>query len=989
MRTLLPGNPYPLGATWDGAGVNFAIFSEHATAVELCLFDTADAPREAVRIPITKQTDQVWHIYIPGLMPGQLYGYRVHGPYAPEQGHRFNPHKLLIDPYAKATSRLTNWDDATHGYTILHPDEDLSYDERDSAPFTPRCVVIDSSFDWGDDRRPNIPLHDSIIYEAHVKGLTMRHPDVPSQLRGTYGALAHPAIVGYLKDLGVTAIELLPVHQFTDDRYLVEKGLHNYWGYNTLNFFSPAVQYCRCETPGDQVLEFKGMVKALHAAGIEVILDVVYNHTAEGNHRGPTLSFRGVDNAAYYRLVPGNERYYMDYTGTGNTFNLTHPRTLQLVMDSLRYWVTEMHVDGFRFDLAATLMRGLYEGGQLSSFLDVIHQDPILSQVKLIAEPWDVGPGGYQVGNFPVLWAEWNGKYRDTVRKFWKGDDAQVAEFAYRLSGSSDLYERNGRAPAASINFITAHDGFTLCDLVSYNEKHNEANHEGNNDGESHNNSWNFGVEGPTDDPGVNAQRAQQLRNFMATLLLSQGVPMILHGDERGRSQGGNNNAYCQDNEISWVDWELDDLGRQMLDWTKRIIHLRKAHPVFHRATFFQGREIHGIEVRDIEWYRADGALMDDGEWSAGYVRSIGLLLNGQLMDEVDERGRPLRDDVLLLLFNAHHEPMAFTLPGAEGGPSWRPLLDSARPAELDETPLPVGAQYQLDGRSLALLCQHGPEWAAHYGREQPMVATSLAPLLGGPKPEQRTISGTVVTIASFAAPQLDNQRDILVYLPPGYDEGMERYPVVYMHDGQNLFDEATSFSGEWRVDETMQALAKEGVEAIVVGVPNIGERRIDEYSPFVDAEHGGGQGEAYIAFLADTLKPHIDRSFRTRPEADQTVIMGSSLGGLISLYGLLQRPEIFGRAGAISPALWLAEGAIFAWVEERAGEAAGRLYLDVGTDEGEATVADARRMADLLAAHGYDEARLRFHEEEGGEHHEAAWAERFHDAMRWLLGEG
>ncbi|HMQ34172.1 MAG TPA: glycogen debranching protein GlgX, partial [Chloroflexaceae bacterium] len=680
MNVLLPGAPYPLGATWDGAGVNFALFSEHATAVELCLFETPDSPREAVRIPIANQTDQVWHVYVRGLQPGQLYGYRVYGPYAPQEGHRFNPHKLLIDPYAKALSRMTRWDDATHGYTIGHADEDLSFDERDSAPFAPRCVVIDPTFDWGGDRHPNIPLHDSIIYEAHVKGLTMLHPEVPDEHRGTYLGIAHPATISYLQELGITAIELLPVQHFTNDRYLVEKGLNNYWGYNTLNFFSPAIQYSRCEHPGDQVKEFKQMVKALHAAGIEVILDVVYNHTAEGNHLGPTLSFRGIDNAAYYRLVSDNQRYYMDYTGTGNTLNMVHPRALQLVMDSLRYWVSEMRVDGFRFDLAAALMRGLYEGGQLSSFLDVIHQDPLLSQVKLIAEPWDIGPGGYQVGNFPVLWAEWNGKYRDTVRRFWKGDEAQVAELAYRLSGSSDLYQQSGRNPHASINFITAHDGFTLRDLVSYNEKHNEANGEGNNDGESHNNSWNMGVEGETDDAEINAQRLKQQRNLMATLLLSQGVPMILHGDERGRTQGGNNNAYAQDNEISWMGWELDEDRRAMLEWTRHLIAFRKAHPVLHRGTFFQGREIHGEEVKDIEWYRPDGALMEDGEWSDGRVRCLGMLLNGQLMNEQTREGRVIRDDVLLVLINAYHEEIPFTLPGAEGGPEWHVALDTARP---------------------------------------------------------------------------------------------------------------------------------------------------------------------------------------------------------------------------------------------------------------------------------------------------------------------
>jgi glycogen operon protein len=984
----LPGSPYPLGATWDGNGVNFAIFSANAEAIELCLFDTPDAPREAVRIPLTAQTDHVWHVYIPGLQPGQLYGYRVYGPYAPEQGHRFNPHKLLIDPYAKATTGPIKWDDATHGYEVGSEAEDLSFDERDSAPFMPRSVVIDPSFDWGDDKAPRIPLHDSIIYEAHAKGLTMLHPAIPEELRGTYTAIAHPAIISYLKELGITAIELLPVHQFTNDRFLVEKGLSNYWGYNTLNFFAPAWQYARMERPGGQVQEFKQMVKALHAAGIEVLLDVVYNHTAEGNHLGPTLSFRGVDNVAYYRLVSDNPRYYMDYTGTGNTFNMVHPRTLQLVMDSLRYWVLEMHVDGFRFDLAATLMRGLYEGGQLSSFLDVIHQDPVLSQVKLIAEPWDVGPGGYQVGNFPVLWAEWNGKYRDAVRKFWKGDEAQVAELAYRLAGSSDLYEHNGRAPAASINFITAHDGFTLRDLVSYNEKHNGANGEGNRDGESHNNSWNCGVEGPSDDPAVNELRLRQLRNLMGTLLLSQGVPMILHGDELGRSQGGNNNAYCQDNEISWVNWEADETGRRIFEWTRDLIAFRKAHPVLHRARFFQGREIHGEEVRDIEFYRPDGRQMGDGEWSNGLVRCIGLLLNGQLMDEVDAQGNILRDDVLLLLFNAYHEEIAFCMPGVDGGPLWQPIMDTARAGGEPPQPLKPGEQYALAGRSLAVLCQNGDEWAALYGRyESTSVSLALAPLVEGAPPEERTVVGTMMALAGFASPQLDNRRDVMVYLPPGYDEGTTRYPVLYMQDGQNLFDAGTSFGGvEWRVDETMEALAEHGVEAIVVGIPNLGERRIDEYSPFVDQEHGGGRGDAYLAFVAETLKPHIDRAFRTRPEPEATAIVGSSMGGLISLYALLARPETFGAAAVLSPALWFAGGAIFETVEQQK-QLKGRLYLDVGTAEGEETLAHARRMAELLRQKGMgSEKQLRYHEEEGAEHSEAAWSERLFSAIAWLL---
>lgn len=986
MVTTRPGLPYPLGATWDGSGVNFALFSENATAVELCLFDSPDAPREAVRIPVTNQTDLVWHIYIPNLRPGQLYGYRVHGPYDPDQGHRFNPHKLLLDPYAKAIHGDVRWHDAAYGYTILHPDEDLSYDERDSAPYMPRCVVIDPTFDWSGDRRPNRPLHDSIIYEAHVKGLTMLHPEIPEELRGTYSAVAHPAIINHLQELGVTAIELLPVHQFTNDRLLLEKGLSNYWGYNTIGFFAPAIQYSRCVNPGDQVREFKQMVKALHAAGIEVILDVVYNHTAEGNHLGPTLSFRGIDNASYYRLVPGNKRYYMDYTGTGNTLNIVHPRVLQLVMDSLRYWVSEMHVDGFRFDLAAALMRGLYEGGQLSSFLDTIQQDPLLAQVKLIAEPWDVGPGGYQVGNFPVNWAEWNGKYRDTVRRFWKGDEAQVAELAYRLSGSSDLYQQSGRSPHASINFITAHDGFTLRDLVSYNEKHNEANGENNNDGENHNHSWNCGVEGPTDDPEINALRLRQQRNLMTTLLLSQGVPMILHGDECGRTQGGNNNAYCQDNPIAWMHWDWNDDQRAMFQWTKRLVALRKTHPVLHRATFFQGRAIHGEDVKDIEWYRPDGREMDDEDWSHGMIRCIGLLLNGQLMEEFDAQGHLLRDDVLLLLFNAYHETIPFTLPGAEDGPVWRVLLDTSNPDDDTMTPWSPGSCYPLQGRSVALLSQDGVAWAAQYGRKEAAAPPTTAPLLGGPPPDSRTVVGNVIIYAGFPSPQLDNRRDIIVYLPPSYDHGAARYPVLYMHDGQNLFDSATSSTGvEWRVDETMEELAQRGIEAIVVGIANMGERRVVEYSPFDDPEHGVGLGDAYLAFITDTLKPRIDRSFRTRPEPEHTGIIGSSLGGLISLYALFHRPDVFGMAGALSPSLWVGGGALFADLAQTE-HAPGRIYLDVGTAEHPEMQKLARRLRRMLLDRGYGRDRLRYLEIRGARHGEADWAARFPAVVTWLL---
>ncbi|MFN8539426.1 MAG: glycogen debranching protein GlgX [Thermomicrobiales bacterium] len=987
--TVWPGNPYPLGATWDGEGVNFALFSEHATAVELCLFEGPDAPLEAVRIPITDQTDHVWHVYVPGLKPGQLYGYRVQGPYEPEAGRRFNAHKLLLDPYAKAVSGEIRWDDAVYGYTIGGEAGDRSFDERDSAPFMPRCVVIDPAFDWGDDRAPNIPLHDSIIYELHVKGFTQRHPAVPKQLRGTYAGLAYPPVIRYLQRLGITAVELLPVHQFVQDRHLVEKDLRNYWGYNSLGYLAPHGDYSSAGDAGEQVREFKAMVKALHAAGIEVILDVVYNHTAEGNHLGPTLAFKGIDNPVYYRLTD-DQRYYMDYTGTGNSLNVLHPRSLQLIMDSLRYWVLECHVDGFRFDLAATLARGLYEGDRLSAFFDIIHQDPVLSQVKLIAEPWDVGPGGYQVGHFPVLWAEWNGKYRDTVRRYWKGDEAQVAELAYRLSGSSDLYQADGRRPYASINFVTAHDGFTLRDLVSYNDKHNDANGEGNNDGDSHNNSWNCGAEGPTDDPEVNALRARQQRNLLATLLLSQGVPMLLAGDERGRSQGGTNNAYCQDNAISWLDWELSDEEAALLRFTHRLINLRKEHPVLHRRSFFQGRSIHGLDISDIEWYRPDGGQMDDEEWANGLVRCIGLLLNGQTMDERDPRGRPETDDILLLLLNAHHEPIPFTLPGAEDGPAWEPLLDTARPDDRDLPTVAPGGAYTLQGRSLAVLCQPVKRDAPEADPLSETLETDGVPATFLPLAEgEHTIVGNVMTIASLGSPQLGIVRDIRVYLPPSYAQGTARYPVLYMHDGQNLFDEATAYAGEWRVDETMEELAREGIEAIVVGIPNAGRGRLDEYSPFADQEYGGGRGEDYLAFIVHTLKPYIDASFRTLPEREQTGMLGSSLGGLISLYAFFRYPEVFGFAGMMSPAFWFADRAIFSFVEE-AEPADGRLYLDIGTAEGEDTLADTRWMVELLEAKGYESGdRLRYVEDHGAGHNEAAWAARLREAITYLLPVG
>jgi isoamylase len=705
-----PGQPYPQGATWDGAGVNFALFSENATRVELCLFDSADAGRETARINLREQTDQVWHAYLPEVRPGQLYGYRVHGPYEPEAGHRFNPHKLLIDPYGKAMARTVNWSDAVFGYTIGDPREDLSFDERDSAPFVPKCVVVDPAFSWGDDEHPRTPWHKTLIYEMHVKGFTRLHPRVPEPLRGTYAGMTHPSVINYLLSLGVTAVELLPVHQFVSGKHLIEKRLTNYWGYNSIGFFAPDVRYSSSGHLGQQVAEFKTMVKTLHREGIEVILDVVYNHTGEGNHMGPTLSFRGIDNAAYYRLVGADPRYYMDFTGTGNTLNMTHPRTLQLIMDSLRYWVLEMHVDGFRFDLASALARELHDVDRLGAFFDIIHQDPVLSQVKLIAEPWDLGEGGYQVGNFPVLWAEWNGIYRDVVRGFWRGDKGLVDNLAFRLTGSSDLYERSGRRPYASINFVTAHDGFTLTDLVSYNEKHNQVNGEDNRDGTDENLSFNYGVEGPTLDPQVQAVRARQRRNFLATLLLSQGVPMLQAGDELGRTQYGNNNAYCQDNEISWLDWKLDEPERQLLEFTRNVIKIFHEHPVLRRRKFFQGRKIRGSEVKDLSWLRPDGEEMGEEDWQNRSLSCLGLRFAGDAIDEVDERGRRITDDTLLMLLNAHDKQLSFVLPAHRAEVRWEPILDTREPTGQVKARRHIkGRQtYRLEARSLALFCLQG-----------------------------------------------------------------------------------------------------------------------------------------------------------------------------------------------------------------------------------------------------------------------------------------
>jgi isoamylase len=699
-----PGSPYPLGATWDGSGVNFALFSEHAEAVELCLFERHHGPQEIARIPMVEQTDFVWHVYLPEARPGLLYGYRVYGPYNPMAGQRFNPHKLLIDPYAKAISGTVEWSDAMFGYPVDGgEDRDLEIDRSDSAPGMPKAVVIEPAFSWGDDRPPKTPWHNTLIYEAHVRGMTMLHPDLPPQLRGTYSGLADYRVVRYLQELGVTALELMPVHHFVHDKHLRDRGLRNYWGYNSIGFFAPDSRYSVLGA-GAGVNEFKTMVKTLHGAGIEVIIDVVYNHTAEGNHLGPTLSFRGIDNQSYYRLVGPEQRFYMDYTGTGNTLNMLHPRTIQMIMDSLRYWVLEMHVDGFRFDLASTLARELHEVDRLSAFFDIIHQDPVLSQVKLIAEPWDVGEGGYQVGNFPVLWAEWNGKYRDNTRRFWRGDGGQVGELGYRLTGSSDLYGHNGRRPYASINFVTAHDGFTLHDLVSYNDKHNEANGEDNRDGHDDNLSWNHGVEGETDDPEVIELRNRQMRNFMTTLMVSQGVPMVLHGDEVARTQHGNNNAYCQDNEVSWKPWSLDPQQQQMLEWTKRVVQLRKSHPLLRRRDYFRGRPIRGGATKDILWLLPSGQELTDANWHDPNIRALAVRLEGNASDVTDEFGHRLVDDSLLLLLNASDRAVEFRLPAAPRGLRWTFLLDTARPNEPEHSGHYRGSgRYQVRPRSMAM----------------------------------------------------------------------------------------------------------------------------------------------------------------------------------------------------------------------------------------------------------------------------------------------
>jgi isoamylase len=684
-----PGEPLPLGAIWDGRGTNFSVFSEMATGVELCLFDDRGEER---RIRLREVTAFCWHAYLPGIGPGQRYGFRVHGPWNPAEGQRCNPHKLLLDPYARAVSGEVQWGPALLPYVLDNVDEQST---DDSAPFVPRGIVVDAVFDWGNDRAPRTPLHESVIYEVHVKGFTARMNGVPPELRGTYAGLGHPAAVDYLRHVGVTAVELLPVHHFVHDGHLLDRGLRNYWGYNSIGYFAPHSGYSASGDTGGQVAEFKAMVKALHEGGIEVILDVVYNHTAEGNHLGPILSFKGLDNTAYYRTVPDDRRYYMDYTGTGNSLNMRHPHALQLVMDSLRYWVTEMHVDGFRFDLAATLARELYDVDRLSAFFDIIHQDPVLNRIKLIAEPWDIGAGGYQVGNFPVLWCEWNGKYRDVARDYWRSQEATLGEFAARLTGSADLYQDDGRKPYASINFVTAHDGFTLRDLVSYNEKHNDANGENNQDGESHNRSWNLGAEGPTDDPGITRMRARQQRNFLATLFLSQGVPMLLGGDELGRTQRGNNNAYCQDNDISWFDWDAVD--EQLLDYTRRLIAFRREHPVFRRRRWFKG-EPHGAQgLHDIGWFKPDGAEMSEQDWTDWFAKSFMMFLNGDALRSRDERGGKVRDDSFLLIFNAHTDSVTFTLPDAAWGGTWVQALDTAADLPFDDPGSAIQARTALE----------------------------------------------------------------------------------------------------------------------------------------------------------------------------------------------------------------------------------------------------------------------------------------------------
>ncbi|ALV42675.1 glycogen debranching enzyme [Pseudarthrobacter sulfonivorans] len=732
---IWPGTAYPLGATFDGTGTNFALFSERAEKIELCLFDDDGVE---TRFRLDEVDGYVWHGYIPQVQPGQKYGYRVHGPYDPDSGNRFNPNKLLLDPYAKAVHGQMDWDPALFSYNLGEPD---SINNDDSAPHMMMGVVINPFFDWDGDHNLRIPYHKSVIYEAHVKGLTQLHPEIPEEQRGTYAGVAHPSVIAHLQKLGITAIELMPVHQFVNEGNLQDKGLSNYWGYNTIGFFAPQNTYSSTGDSGHQVQDFKAMVRTLHRAGIEVILDVVYNHTAEGNHLGPTLSFKGIDNASYYRLMEGDEKHYMDYTGTGNSLNVRQPHSLQLLMDSLRYWVTEMHVDGFRFDLASTLAREFYDVDKLSTFFELIQQDPVVSQVKLIAEPWDVGPGGYQVGNFPPQWTEWNGQYRDTVRDFWRGEPATLGEFASRITGSSDLYEHSGRRPVASINFVTAHDGFTLADLVSYNEKHNEANGEGNNDGESHNRSWNCGAEGPTDDPAVLGLRARQQRNFIASLLLSQGVPMLAHGDELGRTQQGNNNGYCQDSELTWINWE--NIDQPLVEFTAAVNALRAKHPTFRRSKFFDGRPVRrgeGERLPDIVWLDMDGTTMQPEDWDSGLGRSFGVFLNGDGIRGKDTRGRRITDVNFLLYFNAHDDMVKFTLPADEYAPAWDIIIDTAG-HNADTEPVQAGGALPVDAKSLVVLRAHSvPDVEPDHS-----VAASLAALTQTSTSETESLSSPMV----------------------------------------------------------------------------------------------------------------------------------------------------------------------------------------------------------------------------------------------------
>jgi isoamylase len=722
---IWPGRPYPLGATWNGKGANFALYSENATKVELCLYNSADDDKEAERITLVEHTDMVWHCYLPDVRPGQLYGYRVHGPYEPAKGHRFNPNKLLLDPYAKVLARTIKPTDAISGYILNDKKADLSFSTLDSGGDGPLGCVVDEAFSWGDDRPPNIPSHQTLIYEMHVKGFTKLNEEIPEELRGTYAGVGSEPAIRFLKELGVTAVELLPIHAKGDDRPLVERGLINYWGYNTLSFFAPEPSYAAADRPADVLMEFKSMVANLHDAGIEVILDVVYNHTSEGNQMGPTYCFRGIDNASYYRLAP-DPRYYMDYTGCGNTLSMQNPRVLQLIMDSLRYWVNHMHVDGFRFDLASTLARELHEVNKLGAFFDIIHQDPVLSQVKLIAEPWDLGDGGYQVGNFPILWSEWNGKYRDCVRRFWKGDGGVASEFATRISGSSDLYEWGGRRPHASVNFITVHDGFSLNDLVSYDHKHNEANGENNRDGSDSNDSWNCGVEGPTDDPKIVELRERKKRSMLATLILSQGIPLLLAGDERSHTQLGNNNTYCQDNELTWLSWKFDDRQKRLLEFTKKVIEIWHAQPSFHRRRFFHGKSIRGNEAPEIIWLDPSGKEMADEAWNTPHVRCLGVHFHGGMIDN-DEYGEPIIGDHIVILFNADHaNEIPFALPELNGGNEWECLFDTAiekkeepkaaTEAKVDAKSISAARAYKLRPCSMAVFTAPAKERAATAG---------------------------------------------------------------------------------------------------------------------------------------------------------------------------------------------------------------------------------------------------------------------------------